>query len=128
MVILLRALSDERTGLSFVFVYGADSCQSSFSRVRALWELQPYFTVSDLRLLPFSSPPTTHRVTVELLEPSPNGNCLIRVRVRVRVRVTLRLAVYRQSVCLGVRPLEAHDQRLFFLTPCDIRIFILLSS
>jgi hypothetical protein len=29
------------------------------------------------------------------------------------VRVTLRLAVYRQSVRLGVRPLEAHDQRFF---------------
>jgi hypothetical protein len=28
----------------------------------------------------------------------------------VRVRVTLRLAVYRQSVCLGDRPLETHDQ------------------
>jgi hypothetical protein len=36
------------------------------------------------------------------------------VRVRVRVRVTLRLAVYRQSVCLGASPLEAHDQRFFF--------------
>jgi hypothetical protein len=30
-----------------------------------------------------------------------------------KVRVTLRLAVYRQSVFLGVKPLEAHDQRLF---------------
>jgi hypothetical protein len=29
----------------------------------------------------------------------------------VRVRVTLRLAVYRQSVRLGARPLETHDQR-----------------
>jgi hypothetical protein len=33
------------------------------------------------------------------------------VRVRVRVRVTLWLAVYPQSVRLGVRPLETHDQR-----------------
>jgi hypothetical protein len=30
-------------------------------------------------------------------------------RVRVRVRVTLRLAVYRQSVRLGDKPLETHD-------------------
>jgi hypothetical protein len=28
----------------------------------------------------------------------------------VRVRVTLRLAVYRQSVRLGAKPLEDHDQ------------------
>jgi hypothetical protein len=30
-----------------------------------------------------------------------------------KVKVTLRLAVYRQSVRLGTRPLETHDQRLF---------------
>jgi hypothetical protein len=34
--------------------------------------------------------------------------------IRVRVRVTLRLAVYRRSVRLGAKPLEAHDQRFFF--------------
>jgi hypothetical protein len=33
--------------------------------------------------------------------------------VKVKVKVTLRLTVYRQSVRLGVRPLEAHDQRFF---------------
>jgi hypothetical protein len=32
------------------------------------------------------------------------------VRVRVRVRVTLRLSVYRQSLRLGDKPLETHDQ------------------
>jgi hypothetical protein len=31
-----------------------------------------------------------------------------------RVRVTLRLAVYRESVRLGAKPLETHDQRFFF--------------
>jgi hypothetical protein len=34
----------------------------------------------------------------------------ITITVRVRVRVTLRLAVYRQSVRLGGKPLEDHDQ------------------
>jgi hypothetical protein len=29
-----------------------------------------------------------------------------------KVKVTLRLAAYRQSVRLGVEPLETHDQRL----------------
>jgi hypothetical protein len=38
------------------------------------------------------------------------------VRVRVRVRVTLRLAVYRQSVRLGDKPLETHDQKFYFPT------------
>jgi hypothetical protein len=32
------------------------------------------------------------------------------------VKVTLQLAVYRQSVCLGIKPLETHDQRFFFPT------------
>jgi hypothetical protein len=33
------------------------------------WDLRPYFTVSDLRL-PFSSSPTTRRVTVEVFDPA----------------------------------------------------------
>jgi hypothetical protein len=40
----------------------------------------------------------------------------------VKVTVTLRLAVYGQSVRLGVKPLETHYQRFFFffwqLNPC----------
>jgi hypothetical protein len=31
----------------------------------------------------------------------------------VKIEVTLRLAVYHQSFCIGVRPLEVHDQRFF---------------
>jgi hypothetical protein len=31
-----------------------------------------------------------------------------------RIRVILRLAVYRQSVRLGAKPLEAHGQRFYF--------------
>jgi hypothetical protein len=61
------ALSDERTGLSFV--HAAGPCQSSLSRVRVPWGSRPYFTVSDVRL-PFSSPSTTRRVTVEVLDPA----------------------------------------------------------
>jgi hypothetical protein len=38
------------------------------------------------------------------------------VSIEVRVEVSLRLAVYRQSVRLGVKPLETYDQRSFFLT------------
>jgi hypothetical protein len=37
-----------------------------------------------------------------------------RSKVKVKVKVTLRLAVYRQSVRLSVKPLETHDQIFFF--------------
>jgi hypothetical protein len=64
---LWGTLSDERTGLSFVCAAGP--CQRSLSRVLVPWDLRPYFTVSDLRL-PFSSPPTTRRVMMEVFDPA----------------------------------------------------------
>jgi hypothetical protein len=64
---LWGALSDERTGLSFVYASGP--CHRSVSRVRFPWDLRPYFTVSHLRL-PFSSPPTTRRITLEVFNPA----------------------------------------------------------
>jgi hypothetical protein len=36
------------------------------------------------------------------------------LEVKVEFVVTLRLAVYRQSVRLGVKPLKTHDQSFFF--------------
>jgi hypothetical protein len=60
-------LSDERTGLSFVYAVGPR--QRSIARSRVPWDLWSYFTVPDLRL-PFSSPPTTRTVTVEVFEPA----------------------------------------------------------
>jgi hypothetical protein len=45
-IILWGALSDERTGLSFV--YAAGLCQRSLFRVRVPWDSRPYFTISDL--------------------------------------------------------------------------------
>jgi hypothetical protein len=38
---------------------------------------------------------------------------LVKVKVKVKVKVILRLAVYRQSICLGVKPLETYDQNCF---------------
>jgi hypothetical protein len=58
-------LSDESTCLSFV--YAAGTRQRSLSWVLVPWDSWPYFTVSDLRL-PFSSPPTTRRVTVKVFD------------------------------------------------------------
>jgi hypothetical protein len=54
-------------GLSFVYATGP--CQRSLSQVRVPWFSRPYFAVSDLRL-PFSSPPTTRRLTVEVFDPA----------------------------------------------------------
>jgi hypothetical protein len=72
VLFLWGALSDERTGLSFICAAGP--CQGNLSLVRVPWDSRPYFTVSDLRL-PFSSPPPTRRVTVEVFDPaSKRGN------------------------------------------------------
>jgi hypothetical protein len=46
------------------------------------------------------------------------------VRVRVRVRVTLRLAVYRQSVRLGDKPLETRGQHFFQLNACGYSPYV----
>jgi hypothetical protein len=37
---------------------------------------------------------------------------------RHRASVTLRLAVYRQSVCLGDKPIDTYDQKFFQLSTC----------
>jgi hypothetical protein len=56
------------------FVYSAGRRERSLSRVRISWDSRPYFTVSDLRL-PFSSPPTTRRVTMEVFDPASTQIC-----------------------------------------------------
>jgi hypothetical protein len=71
VLFLWGALSDERTGLSFV--YAAGSCQRSLPRVGVPRASRPYLPVSDQRL-PCSSPPTTRRVTREVSIPPPHGD------------------------------------------------------
>jgi hypothetical protein len=66
-LLIWGTLSDERTGLSFTIATGPH--QRSYSRVRVPWDSRPYFTVSVSRL-PFSSPPRTRRVTVEVFDPA----------------------------------------------------------
>jgi hypothetical protein len=107
-LLIWGALSGERTGLSFTI--SAGPCQRNHSRVPVPSDSRPYFTVSDSRL-PFSSPRTIRRVTVEVFYPAST-------RCNSRVRVTLRLAVYRQSVRLGAKPLETHGQISFQLNAC----------
>jgi hypothetical protein len=66
-LLMWSPLSDERSGLLFTIAAGPR--QRSHSRVWVPWDSWSYFTVSDLRL-PFSSPPTTRRVTVEVFDPA----------------------------------------------------------
>jgi hypothetical protein len=61
------ALSDERTGLSFVYAAGPHPRNHFW--VRVPWDSWPYFTVSVSRL-PFSSPPTARRATMEVFDPA----------------------------------------------------------
>jgi hypothetical protein len=70
VLFLWGALSNERTGLSFV--YAAGPHQRSLSQFQVPWDPWPYFTVSDLRL-PFSSPPTSRRFTVEVFSHLHRG-------------------------------------------------------
>jgi hypothetical protein len=88
-LLMWGALSDERMGLSFTIAAGAS--QRNHSRVRVPWDSRPYFIVSDSRL-PFSSPPTTRRATVELFEPRPH----VRSSVIFHSRISRSAS---QSVC-----------------------------
>jgi hypothetical protein len=81
VLFLWGALSDERTSLSLA--YAAGLCQRSFSRVRV-----PYFTVSDLRL-PFSSPSTARRVTVDRIEVTTSSSSSIIVCLFVAAETCL---------------------------------------
>jgi hypothetical protein len=104
-------LSDERTVLTFVYASG--TCKSSLSRVRVPWYSKPYFTLSNLRL-PFPSPPTTRRVTVEVFDPAST-----RVRKRGHGAEQSRAVAYcwqpASTVTLGIEPrwdpVAAHSSR-----------------
>jgi hypothetical protein len=78
-----RALSDERTGLSYTIAAGPR--QHSHSRVGSI----PVGLATIFYCLRFEISPLS----------------------KVKVRVTLQLVVYRQSVRIGARPLETHDKR-----------------
>jgi hypothetical protein len=88
--ILWVGLSDEMTSLSFV--YAAGPCQCSLSLGRVPWCSRPYFTVSDLRL-PFASPPTTRRVTVEVFHPTST-----RVTAWTKSKSTSQHGPHRQHI------------------------------
>jgi hypothetical protein len=119
------ALSDERTGLSFIIAAGPR--QRSHSWVRVPRESWPYFTVSDY----------TPRNRLAQLYPQALGSLFvtsygsqdygggIRTRLhagmtQLKVKFTLRLAVYHQTVCLDAKPLETHDQFSLYSPGTDV--------
>jgi hypothetical protein len=110
VLFLWGALSDERTGLSFV--YAAGPCQHILPRVRFPWDSLPYFIVSNSRL-PFLSPPTTRRVMVEVFDPAST-----RVWTELKSSQSQsHIATDGQSVCLSWcrAPAGAHDQMFLFV-------------
>jgi hypothetical protein len=66
-LLMWGALSDEGTGLSFPIASGPR--HRSHFQIRVPWDSWKYVTIPDSRL-PFSSPPTTRKVTVEVFEPA----------------------------------------------------------
>jgi hypothetical protein len=65
-LLIWGVLSDDRTGLSFTCCWPSPAQSFSGPSPEGLG---PLITVSDSRL-PFSSPPTTRRVTMEVFDPA----------------------------------------------------------
>jgi hypothetical protein len=107
VLFLCGALSDKRMGLSLV--YAARPCQRSLSWVQVPWDSQPYFTASDWRL-PFLSPPTTRRVTVEAFDP-----------VSTRVNSTKSRLV--PLITPRHRPRKKHCSSLLYFNCCHRNMF-----
>jgi hypothetical protein len=113
-------LSDEKTRLSFV--YAAGPRQPSLSRVIVLWDSW-HFTVSDLRL-PFSSPPTTRRVTVELFEPASTHILLLLSESESHCdwrSVSLSVSTSKSKLCYDRRPTHLELMTKSLLLPDSCR-------
>jgi hypothetical protein len=90
-LLMWGALSDERTGLSFTTAAGPG--HPSHSRVWVPWDSWPYFTLSYSRL-PFSSPPTIHRATVEVCDStSAQTNCFLCYNFEKTEKIALPVCV-----------------------------------
>jgi hypothetical protein len=66
----------------------------------------------------YSQPGPRTSSDLECLELPAFGLDFHSILLTVKVRVTIWLAVYLQWIRLGAKPLKAHDQRFFQLSPC----------
>jgi hypothetical protein len=91
--------------------------QRSHSRVRVPWDSRPYFTVWNSRL-PFSSPPTTRRATVDVFNPATTRDTFL-----VESSLTVRLTV-SPPVSLGIKHPSLHFTSLHFLFWQTLRVLL----
>jgi hypothetical protein len=120
-LLMWGAFSDERVDLSFTISVGPRQRNSWPSRLPQPGGLGPRIYIPQEQYgpvippprhwVPFPSPPTTRRATAEVFEPTFTLD-----QKQPEVRVTSRLAVCRQSVRLGVEPIETHGQNSFSQT------------
>jgi hypothetical protein len=129
---------DERMSMSFTIAAGPR--QRSHSQVRVPRDPWPHFTLSasilpqpggpgpriyipqeqgGLVILPGTGFPFRRLLRLAGLRwsysnPPPHGVTV--PTSEVKVKITLRLAVYRQILRLGVKPYENHDKIIFFST------------
>jgi hypothetical protein len=100
VLFLWGALSDERSGLSFVCA--ACPCQRNLSRVQVPCDLRPYFTVSDLRLPWLGSDLNGHLYSVSVSREMFVDHSFGRKRVPYRVGLPESISM---ETCLSTRPL-----------------------
>jgi hypothetical protein len=119
---MLSALSDERTDLSFAVAAGPR--QRSHFRTQVPWDLWPYFTVSDSRL-PFSSPPTTRRATLEVFDPASTWDCPVLsagpryiASERIAVKTHLSTVLLLHDVAIGPGRVENTASHSYAIVTC----------
>jgi hypothetical protein len=118
----VSVLSDERTGLSFTIAAGPHQRSHSRVRVRGTHDHILLSRIRDspklddqvLRNRVAQLYPGSEPLFVVSYDSQGYGGC-IRIRLhtgfKVKAKDTLRPAIYGQSVRLGIKPLETHDQR-----------------
>jgi hypothetical protein len=92
--------------MSLSSIIAAGSRQRIHSRVRVPWDSRPYVTVTDSRL-PFLSPLTTRRTTVEVFDPA-STQASVSVSAESESYVTIKSS--QSYIATDGRSISNHDQ------------------